>query len=462
MRHLKVFEKFDSKTFSKILNHISDSKDKFMTDIDQICKKFDFPKSKLSNDYFQYLRFNDALNLKDSESSSYIKFWFTVDGKYIGPTIYNPPRFLGNDILHPIPLTDCKHTQRVFIENSRVNYGMGTVCIIWRPKEDNRADRIWAIWGDPRLKNKDPKIWDSYGDKAHELSLSNTVVYELISNDKEISSYIFNGKATITDNEIKIDHLSVKNYLNEADFSLVLDLNFLKNYDDKLSKKRNQRELEKKGSIAFKKNDSIKDENFLRYISKLKKFNPELEIDHMNGVLLRMCGMNNCVKFLFEGSPLSSIKDITNQLELYLDENTSEKNRKKIFLSISSSIENCYMNSAQQSIVVSSIIEYCENRSIRENRNDINYFTYLYKELNNTIKDFILRGKIESSYDLRIKYKKIYMVNQILVERLLGLSNFFRHCTVSNEKTCYDKILSLDLIYISQTIQSLIKSIKKI
>jgi hypothetical protein len=175
-----------------------------------------------------------------------------------------------------------------------------------------------------------------------------------------------------------------------------------------------------------------------------------------------MCGMNNCVKFLFEGSPLSSIKDITNQLELYLDENTGEENRKRIFLSISSSIENCYINNTQQSMKISSIIDYCEKRSIRENRNDINYFIYLYKELNNTIKDFILRGKIESSYDLTIKYKKIYMINQILGDRLSRLSHFFTYCTVSDEKACYDKILSLDLVYISQNIQSLIKSIEKI
>lgn len=62
MKHIKLFEAFESNILSKTLGYLSkDSKKDFMDKISKFCTKIDFPKSKLSDEYFEYLPFNSAL-----------------------------------------------------------------------------------------------------------------------------------------------------------------------------------------------------------------------------------------------------------------------------------------------------------------------------------------------------------------------------------------------------------------
>jgi len=62
MKHIKLFEAFESNILSKTLGYLSkESKKDFMDKISKFCTKIDFPKSKLSDDYFEYLPFNSAL-----------------------------------------------------------------------------------------------------------------------------------------------------------------------------------------------------------------------------------------------------------------------------------------------------------------------------------------------------------------------------------------------------------------
>jgi len=62
MKHIKLFEAFESNILSKTLGYLDkESKKDFMDKISKFCTKIDFPKSKLSDDYFEYLPFNTAL-----------------------------------------------------------------------------------------------------------------------------------------------------------------------------------------------------------------------------------------------------------------------------------------------------------------------------------------------------------------------------------------------------------------
>ena len=64
MKYLKLFEAFESNILSKTLSYLSDdSKKDFMNKISKFCIKIDFPKSKLTDDYFQYLPYNTALKM---------------------------------------------------------------------------------------------------------------------------------------------------------------------------------------------------------------------------------------------------------------------------------------------------------------------------------------------------------------------------------------------------------------
>lgn len=64
LTYIKLFEAFESIKLSKTLNFIDkDSKSKFLSILKSIANGMDLPYSKYSDDYFQYLPFNRALQL---------------------------------------------------------------------------------------------------------------------------------------------------------------------------------------------------------------------------------------------------------------------------------------------------------------------------------------------------------------------------------------------------------------
>jgi hypothetical protein len=144
LKYLQVFEAFESETLTKVFNYVnSKQKGHFKTILSDLCDKLNFPMSDLSDDLFQYLSFNKALQLTaniedqpcDNESDTitgevcsgptgdaeqgtimrtwgrgrrrvecpvckgtgikpktsfpikWIKFWFDKDGKYVTATI---------------------------------------------------------------------------------------------------------------------------------------------------------------------------------------------------------------------------------------------------------------------------------------------------------------------------------------------------------------------------------------
>lgn len=63
LKYIKLFEAFDSSIVNKVLGYVS-SKDKkeFLDKIKSICRTFDVPESKLSDDLFRYLPYNAAIS----------------------------------------------------------------------------------------------------------------------------------------------------------------------------------------------------------------------------------------------------------------------------------------------------------------------------------------------------------------------------------------------------------------
>ena len=62
LKYIQIFEAFESKILSKTLGYINTSdKSSFMDRIKRLCKTIDFPLSKMSDEYFEYLPFKSAL-----------------------------------------------------------------------------------------------------------------------------------------------------------------------------------------------------------------------------------------------------------------------------------------------------------------------------------------------------------------------------------------------------------------
>lgn len=65
LKYIQLFEAFDSKVLGKTLGYIKDSNDreKFFNQIKKMCSSIDYPLSKLSDDFFEYLPFKKALKV---------------------------------------------------------------------------------------------------------------------------------------------------------------------------------------------------------------------------------------------------------------------------------------------------------------------------------------------------------------------------------------------------------------
>lgn len=65
LKYLKLFEAFESNKLSKTLGYIKYGKNEFLSKLKSILDKIDFPQSKISDDYIEYLPFNKALKKAD-------------------------------------------------------------------------------------------------------------------------------------------------------------------------------------------------------------------------------------------------------------------------------------------------------------------------------------------------------------------------------------------------------------
>jgi hypothetical protein len=62
LKYIQIFEAFESKILSKTLGYIESSdRSTFMDRLKRLCKSIDFPLSKMSDEYFEYLPFKSAL-----------------------------------------------------------------------------------------------------------------------------------------------------------------------------------------------------------------------------------------------------------------------------------------------------------------------------------------------------------------------------------------------------------------
>jgi hypothetical protein len=62
LKHIQIFEAFESKILSKTLGYIESSdRSSFMERLKRLCNSIDFPLSKMSDEYFEYLPFKKAL-----------------------------------------------------------------------------------------------------------------------------------------------------------------------------------------------------------------------------------------------------------------------------------------------------------------------------------------------------------------------------------------------------------------
>lgn len=97
MRRIKLYEAFRSNILSKITNYLKKSgvsdreKSNFLNDMNSVLGSFKIPIDKIEDEDVEYKSYRDLWKVKAPEFQNEfdvfgIKFWFSVDGKYLGKT----------------------------------------------------------------------------------------------------------------------------------------------------------------------------------------------------------------------------------------------------------------------------------------------------------------------------------------------------------------------------------------
>ena len=97
MKHLMLFEAFESNALSKMMRFLSkkvdtNSKERFKDKLKRLITQFDIPIDKISDKDVKYLNRNQALKLRnvdkvENDKGIYcLKFWFSMDEGYLGFT----------------------------------------------------------------------------------------------------------------------------------------------------------------------------------------------------------------------------------------------------------------------------------------------------------------------------------------------------------------------------------------
>ncbi len=329
LKHIKLFEAFESSQLSGVLKFIKD-KDKFLELLKQVCNTIDFPYSKLSDEFFEYLPFKKALykNITlseekcDAESNfmsdefcknglvkrpwgknfryvacdacggtgikkekhevKLIKFWFDIDGKFVSTTGVDgkirksQSSGLGN-YMKVRPTNSSDYSGLVIGTPVSLDLdGSGVMGHIYR---DNGG--VYLIQNKKSGSEPNGRDWKKYGRYSwalgeYDFRRSGSCVLAIKPVDDEnvkveVNPYEFNGILNIGyGNNLRIMESDTSELIKGANFALILDIDKLRRSSfEKLKKIKSNREESKKDSLFLKKSEDIKKENIKRYLLKI-------------------------------------------------------------------------------------------------------------------------------------------------------------------------------------------------
>lgn len=486
MIHLKPFlEKFESYRLSEIIKYISKiDREKFLNDLKKICSVIDYPISELSDDMFEYLKFKDAYNLQDpvvekqedkcekcngtgkekkpwgkegqkgfhyrnvnckscgstgikkktdnkpNHIPTYLKFWFNTNRQYIGITKFSDDVFpsIKNSKISDweksklIKYTEASNLDKVYV--SLDTWVMGTMLIV--------NGYRYLIHNDPKFQGNTPNntTWRKYGKYSYYLTYQSLHILTPKLKYSSKSPDIFNCPV---DSNLDTIEINAREYLNDAEFSLVLNLEKLKSSDHKkVGQIRQSRIDSKSGALHYKKDDEIRKENIDNYISKLSSYDPKGSLNQIKSIIPRFFGWNHPTFFLFYGINSVTLSHIISKLfqihRGYSEIKTCIEDIKKLIIS-------AYKETSDRYPIIVENIKKCKIQARSEDRKDILEFIDKYEELNKAIV-FYLGRDINKIADLESTERKIKSIQDTLKNErymLVHAKTFLNHLSTKSD-----------------------------
>lgn len=460
MRYLKLYEAFRSEILSKTLSFVSpDTKTFFIEKIEAVCKSIDFPMSELSDDLFQRMSFEKALDLFVDENHEvgkikWIKFWFDKEGKYITTTAVDGsnekkdkgPKIDDYEVIKDLDFQTIKNElktgDKVYIT---LDYGTNPlITTVFRP---DGIEKIYMIQNEHQGTEPSGTLeWQVYGQYSWIISGSRDFegVPKLVKpkyveeKDEVTNPYLYNfivntygrmslGKGVASETE---------KYLKKASFAIVLDFDALQSITYKTkSSIETERTESKKDALAFMTDHEVKSKNLQRYfteVAKNIKFSEDLS--NIKELVIKVLGGNKLFTYIFKGQ-FYHLSNLIRQVYSFIK--LSEKNLqdeyvkdaiKSTIWQIETNIKNTYDNTLQINTGKDKLIsdlKKCLKEEVKINatyqRHEekvklilkmLDLFEKLVKDFNNTFRNL----KIETLDDVEIIYYKLLAVSRFVNE----------------------------------------------
>ena len=342
MKYLKLYESFESNILSKTLKYLSPkSKDNFLKEVKQICDEMDFPYSKLSDEYFEYLPFNNALKKIDGSNKIY-KFWLNSDGDLINTTLTD------GEILKQ------KYTSGDSIGEDNDYVGVGKIYTRYGELDEleDRSKIIILFRGDskPSLatlleddgeyfaihdnrsfdggtpEDHDFDEWSEYGEYSWSLRGTDFAKIQLATHkdnvgdgvkEGEIDYYLYNKK--YKPEHKKDGNPSSRKFLDGSEFAILLNTSKIGPFQLK-SKIQSTRKEMKSGAQALRDPEDIRKSNLERRLMEIAK--KEFNINTFNELFNKILFDKYILFFNLD----DTIKSINQIIKLWEDPSESDQN----------------------------------------------------------------------------------------------------------------------------------------
>jgi hypothetical protein len=419
MKHIKLFEAFESEKLSKTIRFIKD-KFEFKEILNKIGRKLDFPISEFEDSMFEYLPYYQALKKDVTEIKldelgkpkiQLIKFWFTKDGEFVcltgndGNNNDNTQSFSRKiedyDVVKDLTSDEVKNLEKgqiVLFTPDGTGDDIAVVGSIWRYERG-----IWVL--QDRYDGDTPNniSWDSRREIArYSWSIASRGTFLEIKLLKPIDKKISNRELDLYDWK-----LASENSL-DADFAIILDINKIEESMPKsLSGIRSEREDRKSG--AFLSNEKIKQINIERFLNKLAdKFDFENSFENLSRVVTRSLGQKYALFFIVREHNLSIIGEVMTLL-YYFIKNPSDSIKKEIL----DNLRELYSSHEKVSELTKIIDDIRKNNPeyLRVLESCLGISDLLYQKISNQ--------KIENISDIEVLIEKIYLFKRFLTNSRL-------------------------------------------
>lgn len=405
LKHIQIFEAFESRILSKTLGYIeSNDRSTFMDRLKRLCKSIDFPLSKMSDEYFEYLPFKSALN----------RAAMTGD--------------------EPCEATSKSEFPQYAVAGEKCTNGK-----IKRQWGARTRDVVCPVCNGSGVKPKKSEIklvkfWFTAEGKL----VANTLVDGMIRtrrgrtprSEDEVDPYSWNVGIDFSYSGARVNtSADVQSQIKDAHFAIVFDFGKLRKSDfENTQDTKDSREERKLGSKLDpeQSDESIKKKNIERYVNLLsQRLDISSNIANCNRLITRSLGHKSALYIVLSTNIYSYLGSI---IDYYIRFMSADEDRnKKIYADeISEKTNDLFKNGMRRADIASDTIKNLKSR-IKGNSKEDSYLQILdlTQKLSDAIYDNLKNYQINDIEDLEVVAQKISSIRNVLKSDRYGLSRYF-------------------------------------